>query len=166
MILDIGRVQMRDVGDRGALIVVGGHSRGVGKTTVIERLLHDSSEDWIAIKISAHRHAPAGTIAPLIEETRRGSSSTQTGRYLVAGARRAFLVRAPDAALPQVAALIDAFRTDGSNVVVESNRIVQFVRPDVCLFVVDPRIDDWKPSSSLLLAASSLHRRALRNTPS
>jgi hypothetical protein len=166
MIVDAVRVRMRDVVDRGALIVVGGHSRGVGKTSVIERLLRARHGCWIAIKISAHRHAPEGTSVPLIEETRAPSSLTQTGRYLAAGARRAFLVRAPDAALPQVAALIDAFCTEGSNVLVESNRIVQYVRPDVCLFVVDPCIDDWKPSSSLFQAASSPHRRALRNTPS
>jgi hypothetical protein len=143
---------VRNVVGRGALIVVGGHSRGVGKTSVIERLLRErAGEPWIAIKISAHRHAPEGTTAPLIEEAHAGSPLTQTGRYLLAGARRAFLVRAPEAALTQAAAFIESRRAQGANVIVESNRVVQYVRADVLLFVVDPRIDDWKPSSALWL---------------
>jgi hypothetical protein len=140
---------------RGALLVVGGHSRGVGKTTLVERLLGDRcGETWIAVKISAHRHAPEGASAPLIEEARGPDPQSQTGRYLVAGARRAFLVRAPDAAMAQAAAFIERLRAGGSNVIVESNRIVQYVTPDALIFVIDPRIADWKPSSDACLAAA------------
>lgn len=137
---------------QGALIVVGGHSRGVGKTTLIEHLLRGMQDEaWLAIKVSAHRHAQAAVSAPLVEEAWQPSPATQTGRYLAAGARRAFLVRAPDAAMSRVAAFIDALRSQGSNVVIESNRIVRYLAPDVLLFVVDPRVDDWKPSSALCL---------------
>jgi hypothetical protein len=136
----------------GALIVVGGHSRHVGKTSVIEHLLRANAEDgWTAIKISAHRHAPPGVSVPLVEPWHKTSPDTQTGRYLAAGARRAFLVRAPDESLGRVATFIDAQRAEGRTVVVESNRIVQWLVPDVLFFVVDPRISDWKPSSALCL---------------
>lgn len=138
--------------ERGALVVVGGHSRGVGKTSLIEHLLRaDTGKAWVAIKISAHRHAHDAVNAPLVEEAGQASALTQTGRYLAAGARRALLVRAPDAAMPRAAAFIESLRGRGSNVVVESNRIVQWLAPDVLLFVVDRRIDDWKPSSALCL---------------
>ena len=44
----------------GRLIVVGGHSRGVGKTAVIAHLLRTLGWTGVeAVKISAHRHAPA-----------------------------------------------------------------------------------------------------------
>lgn len=136
--------------ERGALVVVGGHSRGVGKTSLIEHLLRaDTGAAWVAIKISAHRHAPDGVSAPLVEEAGQPSALTQTGRYLAAGARRAFLVRAPDVAMPGAAAFIESLRSRGSNAIVESNRIMRYLAPDALLFVVDPRIDDWKPSSAL-----------------
>jgi hypothetical protein len=131
-----------------ALIVVGGHSRGVGKTLLVEQLLRGSAgANWIAVKISAHRHAPDGADVPLIEEARDATARTQTGRYLAAGASRAFLVRAPDRALVHAAAFIQSMRAAGAHVIVESNRLVRHVRPDLLLFVVDPRIADWKDSS-------------------
>jgi molybdopterin-guanine dinucleotide biosynthesis protein len=137
----------------GALVVVGGHSRGVGKTLVVEHLLRaHRAEGWIAIKVSAHRHAAAGRRTADVEEAFAARSDTQTGRYRAAGAGRAFLVRAPEASLPGVADLIDASRADGSTVVVESNRIVRHTVPDVVLFVVDPYIQDWKASSPDCLA--------------
>jgi hypothetical protein len=140
---------MRDTLTPGALVVVGGHSRGVGKTRLIERLLraHARRHPCVALKISAHRHASEGVCAPLIQEFDEPSPDTQTGRYLLAGARRAWLVRAPDAALPRAAAFIAGLRAGGATIFVESNRIVQYVRPDVLWFVIDPSIADWKASS-------------------
>ena len=75
--------------------MVGGHSSGVGKTSVIEDILSTRRrrEPWAAVKISAHRHATAATRVPLVEETMWPSPLTQSGRYLEAGARRAFLCR-------------------------------------------------------------------------
>ena len=140
---------------RGLLIVVGGHSRHVGKTTAIERLLAERREEpWAAVKISAHRHAPEGTAAPLIDEHLDAGPDTQTGRYLLAGARRAFLVRAPDAAMPEAARFVESLRANGWNVIVESNRIVAHVVPTAVLFVIDPGNRDWKPSSDACLAVA------------
>jgi chloramphenicol 3-O-phosphotransferase len=136
---------------RGTLVVVGGHSRGVGKTSLVEQLLRTTREPWVAIKISGHRHAAKGARVPFVKEARRRSPRTQTGRYLAAGAARAFLVRAPDAALARAAAFIESLRESGANVIVESNRIVRHVTPDAVLFVVDPHVSDWKPTSALCL---------------
>lgn len=144
-----------NAGARGLLFVVGGHSRQVGKTTMIEQLLTERrDEPWTAVKISAHRHAPEGATTPLIEEMRDADPQTQTGRYLRAGARNAFLVRAPDAAMPQAAAFIQSLCASGVNVIVESNRIVEHVTPDAVVFVIDPHIADWKPSSDACLAVA------------
>lgn len=136
----------------GRLIVVGGHTRGIGKTAVVAHLLRTLG--WAgaaAVKISAHRHA-TGPVAPvMIEEAREASPETQTGRYLAAGAARAWLCRCPATRLPEAAAFIDALRARGHDVLVESNRIVDVIEPDLLLFVVSARIDDWKASSAACL---------------
>lgn len=137
------------------LIVVGGQSRAVGKTSTIEHVLRArQGEPWIAVKISAHRHASASGAAPLVEEADHASPITQTGRFLEAGAGRAFLCRTPDARLPETAAFLRRLLADGTNVIVESNRITRFVRPDVVLFVVSPSVADWKSSADACLAGA------------
>jgi hypothetical protein len=87
---------------------------------------------WVAVKIARHEH-DAGQ--PVWEETKPGER-TDTARYLAAGAGRAFLLTAVDgpsmqSALEELWTRID--RT--ANFIFESNRILNFVRPDVCLMV-------------------------------
>lgn len=135
------------------LIVVGGHSQGVGKTSTIEHILRARrGERWTAVKISAHRHARASGASPLVEEARLASPLTQAGRYLAAGASRALLCRTPNARLAETTRFLQRLLDDGARVIVESNRIAEVLRPDVLLFLVAPAIDDWKPSSGPCLA--------------
>ncbi|MDO8678145.1 MAG: hypothetical protein Q7R30_06230 [Acidobacteriota bacterium] len=131
------------------LIVVGGHSSGVGKTSVVEHILRSRRrrEPWAAVKISAHRHATADDSPPLVEETVSPSLLTQTGRYLEAGACRAFLCRTPDARLADTATFLRGLLAEGTSVIVESNRIARLVLPNILLFIVSPSVADWKPSS-------------------
>lgn len=137
---------------KGALIVVGGHSRGVGKTATIEAILRrQPGGRWAAVKVSAHRHAAAHETRPLIEQDFIPDSRTQTGRYLLAGAARAFLCRTPSSQLADTASFIGRLRDTGFNVIVESNRLVDYVSPDVVLFTVAPAIADWKASSGVML---------------
>jgi hypothetical protein len=141
----------RVTGSRGALLLVGGHSRGVGKTLTAERILRARrGEPWVAIKVSAHRHGHAGD-GLSIDDDATPSAHTQTGRYLIAGARRALLVHAPDTGLAAAADVISRLRADGLNLVVESNRLVDWVVPDRILFAMAPQIADWKPSSSRIV---------------
>ncbi len=137
------------------LIVVGGHTRSVGKTSTVECILRARrGERWTAVKVSAHRHACSDGSAHEVEEATRASPITQTGRYLEAGAWRALLCRTPDARLRETAALLHRLLAMGERVIVESNRIVPFVGPDVVLFLVAPAMDDWKRSSSSCLASA------------
>ncbi|MDP2318888.1 MAG: hypothetical protein Q8O42_06055 [Acidobacteriota bacterium] len=140
------------VGGRGRLIVVGGHSRGVGKTATIENLLRArANEAWVAVKISAHRHAQESSTPPVVEEAREPSPLTQTGRYLAAGAARAWLYRCPSQQLLAAAAFVTALVDSGWNVIVESNRVVRHLVPDAVIFVVSEATDDWKASSAACL---------------
>jgi hypothetical protein len=153
---------------RGRLVIVGGHSRGVGKTLLVEQWLRAHAHTrWVAVKVSAHRHAPDSVAVPRIEEWHDVEPTTQTGRYLLAGAARAFLLRAPEMALPQAASFIESLRDDGAHVIVESNRLVRYLKPQLLLFVVDPRIDDWKASSADCLRVPNVvlcwHQGGLRH---
>lgn len=132
-------------------IAVAGHSRGVGKTAVIETILRGLDRRWAAVKVSAHRHGEPDEPRPLVERALFADPRTQTGRYLIAGAERAFLCRAPLALLPETAGFIGEIRSAGFDVIVESNRIVQFIEPDLVLFVVAPAVADWKASSGVAL---------------
>ena len=135
----------------GRLIVVGGHSRHVGKTTVVAAALAVlRPANWVAIKVSSHMH---GSGTGLLEETDAGSGS-QSARYLQAGARKAFLLRAPDERFGEAAGAVRNMVETGQDVIVESNRLVASCRPDLVLFVTSPAISDWKPSSRLCLGAA------------
>jgi hypothetical protein len=137
---------------RAALILVAGHSRGVGKTATIEEILRAQRNGrWAAVKVSAHRHCDPRESRPLIERDITIDAATQTGRYLIAGAERAYLCRTPSSQLAATARFIRGLRESGFNVIVESNRIVDFVEPDVVVFAVAPRIADWKASSGVVL---------------
>ena len=116
-----------------AIVVVGGSGRGVGKTALVCGVIAAlPALDWIAVKITSDTHTPE---QPIREESTAGED-TDTARYLAAGARRAFLLTAADSAAMQTA--LDGLRQHaprGANLIFESNRILDFVKPDVCLMV-------------------------------
>lgn len=136
---------------RGRLIVVGGHSRHVGKTTVVAAALTAlRPANWVAIKISSHSH---GSGSGLVEETDPHSGSP-SARYLQAGALRAFLLRAPDERMIDASDTVRDLIQSGQDVIAESNRLVACFRPDLVLFATSPSISDWKPSANLCLEAA------------
>lgn len=136
----------------GRLVVVGGHSRHVGKTSVVSEILRClQPSEWAAVKISSHSH---GTAAGLIEEEGDAASASQAARYLRAGARRAFLMRATNEQFPAAAEPILRMVASGRSIIVESNRLVAHCRPDLVIFVVAPGIADWKPSSAICLRSA------------
>ena len=132
----------------GKLIVVGGHSRHVGKTSLVTALLKClAPSEWVAVKISGHSHRRA----PGALDAR---SAAQAARCLEAGARKAILLRAPDERFAEAAAAVRDMLDAGENVIAESNRLVGWCRPDMVFFVVAPAIPDWKPSSWTCLRAA------------
>lgn len=137
---------------RGRCLLVGGHSRGVGKTALAVALVRALGPGSVAtVKVSAHRHG-GGHLA--IEEDAEPTLATSTGRCLAAGAARAFLCRCPDGHLREVAALVRVLSADGYDVVVESNRMAPLVAADLTLFVASSETPDWKTSSKLCLACA------------
>jgi hypothetical protein len=92
---------------------------------------------WIAVKISTHDH---GKPKPVWEETTSGTE-TDTARYLAAGAERALLATPPlrdgtqAADFPLLIEELWRRAGSGANVIFESNRVVNYLEPDLCLAV-------------------------------
>lgn len=130
-----------------SMVVVGGPTKGAGKTTLICGILAAMPErEWTAIKITSHAYRGV----PITEEMAR-EPTTDTGRYLLAGARRALLVEAPEDA--DWTALVKEICRRGENLIVESNRIVNFLAPDVCLGVLGKGFVQAKPSFTTFLSS-------------
>jgi hypothetical protein len=142
-----------------AIVVVGGHSRSVGKTSVAAGLISALREyEWTAVKITQYGHgicsadgAPCDcatadhTWAIADEKDRRGESDTS--RFLLAGAARALWVRTEQGRLAEAMPAIRQRLQQSHNVIVESNSVLKFLRPDLYLTVLDPATEDFKASA-------------------
>jgi hypothetical protein len=144
-------------------IVIGGHTRNIGKTSVVAGLIAAlPAQWWTAIKITQFGHGVCSangepcdcetadhTIA--ISEERDPASGTDTSRYLAAGAQYAFWVRTRQGqlseAMPRVRQLIAKADAAGHAVLIESNSVLRFLQPDLSISVLDPSIADFKPSA-------------------
>ena len=126
-----------------AVIVVCGGGKDVGKTAVVCGLIAGLREfGWTAVKITSHAYGKAEAVW---EETEAGQG-TDTGRYLAAGARRALLVTAGDDELGPVVERLLAEPGPGRHWIFESNRILSYLRADVCLAVAGELSAEVKPS--------------------
>lgn len=147
------------------LVVVGGHSRNIGKTSVVAGLIRRLKDRrWTALKITqygngvcaSHTGEAACGCEPasdekfaLTEEYEPGT--TDSARFLAAGAYRSFWLRVPWGELPQAANMVQKILAQGENVIVESNSVVDLVKPDVFLMLLDFSCEDFKASSLRLL---------------
>jgi len=142
-----------------AIVVVGGHSRSVGKTSVVAGLISALREfEWTAVKITQYGHgvcsangapcdcATADHSWAISEEKDRGGES-DTSRFLVAGAARALWVRTEQGRLAEAMPALRQRIERSRHVILESNSVLKFVRPDLYLTVLDPSTEDFKNSA-------------------
>ena len=129
-----------------AVLVIAGSGRGAGKTAVGCALIAALPElSWVAVKASPHLHRDEAAW-----EEPDPNSDKDTGRYLAAGARRAFLILdSPDSET----SILDALRLvpRSGSLLVESNRIdgallARADEPVVSLAVLTGIESDWKAS--------------------
>jgi molybdopterin-guanine dinucleotide biosynthesis protein len=142
-----------------AIVVVGGHTRNIGKTSVVAGLIAALPQRrWTAIKITQFGHGVCSangepcdcetadhTIA--ISEERDRESGTDSSRYLAAGAERSFWVRTRQGQLSEAMHRVRALLAEAENAIVESNSVLRFLQPDVSLSVLDPAVEDFKASA-------------------
>lgn len=141
------------------LVVVGGHSRNIGKTAVVAGLIRAMPDrNWTAVKITQLGHGvcstagdpcacDTGTDHPFSITEEVEPAQTDTGRYLSAGARRCYWVRAGAGQLAHAVPPLRQIFAESENTIVESNSILQFFKPDLFLMVLDFAREDFKPSS-------------------
>ena len=163
-----------------SLIVIGGHSRSVGKTSVVAGLISALPEfEWTAVKITQYGHGVCSANGEpcdcatadhswAISEERDRSAESDTSRFLVAGAKRALWVRTEQGrlaeAMPTLRTKIEPAEIEAANnVIIESNSILKFLRPDLYLAVLDPATKDFKDSAREFLDRA--HAIILHDTP-
>ena len=142
-----------------ALIVIGGHSRSVGKTSVVAGLIAALREfDWTAVKITQYGHGVCSANGETcdcatndhswaISEERDRSGESDTSRFLVAGASRALWIRTEQGRLAEAMPALRQRIEGMPNVIIESNSVLKFLRPDLYLTVLDPATADFKNSA-------------------
>jgi hypothetical protein len=152
------------------LIVVGGHTRSIGKTQLVCDVIRAfPGAQWIAGKITQYGHgvcaqngencdcAPTEHVSAFDWEKGQGSG-TDSARFLEAGASRSFWLRTKQGylaeGLPLLRAALAEITAGGASngaLIIESNSLMQFVVPSLYFAVIDPSKEDFKPSAQLAL---------------
>jgi hypothetical protein len=168
------------------LIVIGGHTRSIGKTELVCDVLRAFPEqNWIAGKITQFGHGVCAKngencgCAPdehryAISLEKSANSGTDSSRFLAAGAQRSFWLRTKQGFLAEGLPLLrDLLREssierenasdEGPALIVESNSLLQFVEPTLYFAVLDPTREDFKDSARKFLDRADavvLHQKA------
>ena len=142
-----------------SIVVIGGHSRSVGKTSVVAGLIAALPElRWTALKITQYGHGicsangkPCSCACDdhswAITEEKDRSGDSDTSRFLVAGAEQAWWVRTEQGRLADAMPRVRQTMAAAQNVIVESNSVLSFLEPDLYLTVLDPATADFKKSA-------------------
>jgi molybdopterin-guanine dinucleotide biosynthesis protein len=144
-----------------AVIVIGGHSRNVGKTSVVAGIVAALRDwNWTAVKVTQYGHGvcsnhggpctcavddPEHSFAINEEQDRSGDSDTS--RFLVAGAQRSLWVRTRQGFLAEAMPELRRTLTGAENVIFESNSILKYIKPDLYVTVLDFATPDFKRSA-------------------
>jgi hypothetical protein len=146
-----------------AVVVVGGQTRNIGKTSVVAGLIARLPElRWSAFKITQYGHGfctadgkpcqcQTADACVAVNRERDPASGTDTSRFLAAGAERSIWVRTRIGALSDAMPRVSQELAQSENAILESNSILEFLRPDLYLTVLDPAVTDFKESARRFL---------------
>ena len=150
-----------------AIIIIGGHSRSVGKTSVVAGLIAALPEfHWTAVKITQYGHGicsangqacdcATGDHSWAVTQEKNSAGDSDTSRYLSAGAVQAWWVRTEQGRLAEAMPRVRELLAASENVILESNSVLKFLRPDLFLTVLDPSTADFKNSAREFLDRAS-----------
>lgn len=146
-----------------AIVVVGGQSRNLGKTSVMTGIITAlPAFHWTAFKLTQFGHgrcsldgqpchcATDDHCYAISEEMDRVGGS-DTSRFLAAGAKRSFWVRTEQGRLVEAMPAIQRRLAEAENAILESNSILHFIQPDLYITVLDPATADFKASAQAFL---------------
>jgi hypothetical protein len=146
-----------------AIVIIGGHSRSVGKTSVVAGMISALGEyNWTAFKVTQYGHGVCSRDGKpcdcacadhswAISEERDRSGESDTSRFLAAGAVRAWWVRTEQGRLAEAVPTVQIKLAEAENAILESNSMLEFLRPDLYLTVLDPANRDFKRSARKFL---------------
>lgn len=146
-----------------AIVVVGGQTRNIGKTSVVAGLIAALPQfEWTAFKITQFGHGicsangkpcacETGPHTIAISEERDPATGTDSARFLAAGAVRSFWVRTRQGQLADAMPRVRKELAFATNAIIESNSIVGLLQPDLYLTVLDPANSDFKASAESYL---------------
>lgn len=150
-----------------SILVIGGHSRSVGKTSVVAGLIAALPEfNWTALKITQYGHGICSADGQAcdcatsdhswaISEEKNSQGDSDTSRFLAAGAARVWWVRTEQGRLAEAMPALREKLAGAENVICESNSVLKFLRPDLYLTVLDPATPDFKSSAREFLDRAS-----------
>jgi hypothetical protein len=145
------------------ILVIGGHSRSIGKTSVVAGLIAAlPAYHWTALKITQYGHGVCSANGEAcdcatadhswaVSEEKDPSGESDTSRFLVAGADHSWWVRTEQGHLAEAIPRIRKILASTENAIIESNSILRFVKPDLYLTVLDPQTADFKASAQTFL---------------
>ena len=118
--------------------------------------------DWTAVKITQYGHGVCSANGEpcdcastdhtwAISEEHDRSGESDTSRLLVAGAVRTLWVRTEQGRLAEAIPALRKRLEAARNVIIESNSVLKFLRPDLYLTVLDPTTADFKTSAKEFL---------------
>jgi len=141
------------------LIMIGGHTRNIGKTSVVESIIRGLSNiQWTAVKITQFGHGVCSVNGEscgcsvneheyAITEEESLDSGTDTSRFLAAGARRSLWVRTKQGELFTALPSLKEEIANDDFVIIESNSLRRFIKPDLYIQVLDQSNQDFKSSA-------------------
>jgi molybdopterin-guanine dinucleotide biosynthesis protein len=142
--------------------IAGAHS-GIGKTTLCELLLRELTKttnnegrfynlDWGAIKYTRSSiYCSLSTDLQLL-----WCENKDTARMLKAGAKEVVWVQSPPERLQEVLPMAIDRLSHLGGILVEGNSAVEFLRPDIVVFLDSKKVDDRKPSAERLIAMADI----------
>jgi len=145
------------------VLVIGGHSRSIGKTSVVAGLITALRDHhWTALKITQYGHGicsangeacdcATGDHSWAVTEERDRSGESDSSRFLIAGAEHSWWVRTEQGRLAEAMPRVRAILAAAQNTIIESNSILRFLKPDLYLTVLDPSTADFKSSAQQFL---------------
>ena len=146
-----------------AIVVIGGHSRNVGKTSVVAGLIAKlPAYNWTAFKLTQFGHGrcslngkpcqcATADHAWAITEEKDTSGKSDSSRFLTAGAKHSFWARTAQGKLAMAMPAIQRRLNEAENAILESNSILKFIQPDLYISVLDPSNEDFKNSAQQFL---------------
>jgi molybdopterin-guanine dinucleotide biosynthesis protein len=145
--------------------MVGGHTRNIGKTSVVEGLIRALPEmGWTAVKITQFGHGVCSVNGEacdcavtehqfsISEERAKDSGSdknfgSDTARFVAAGARRSLWVRTKQGDLLSALPALRQEIASDEFVIVESNSLRRFLKPKIYIQLLDWLNPDFKQSA-------------------